>query len=106
MDKNGLDKVINRFVVRKYPWIKDYQIVASYDAPNEYYEVRYIVSDNWKKNDKEDLFLEDLREVENLTETLFKTLGFETNQKFQGVDFLEEKDWGHRSIYSMDLDID
>ena len=96
--KEALDKLINRLVLRKYPIVKDCEINMNtlklglrnpkkgsperysfkyYITPNEYGEFPY---DN------------EFKEIEELTENLFKMLGPKSYQQIGNVEFFKYED--------------
>jgi hypothetical protein len=95
--KEALSKIIYRLILGKYPWIEDFDIkVHTFSLPSmggskkigfETYEVIYNVTP-----DKDGTFTvnDELIKVEELTETLFKMIGPEHYQRFQGVKFYTE----------------
>jgi len=85
MNKNSLHKVIDSFVIPKYPWIEGYDIEVYLDAPIEKYSVYYYVR---PEDDGDFTVTEEMDEVEKLTETLFRMIGPERNQVFNEVIFL------------------
>ena len=88
MNKDSLHKVIDSFVIPKYPWIEDYRIELHLDAPTERYMVYYYVR---PEDDGSFTVTEEMDDVEKLTETLFRILGPERNQVFNEVLFLVKK---------------
>lgn len=96
--KVALDKLINRLVLPKHPFIKDYEIIVDTFKPNlggskkigsEVYRFEYTVTP-----DKYETFLIDKEfyKIAELTETLFKMLGPMHYQKFGGVRFYTDED--------------
>ena len=96
--KEALSKVIYRLVLRKYPWIEDFEIKVHTFNPSmggskkigfETYEVIYRIT-----HDEDNTFTvnDELAKVEELTETLFKMIGPEHYQRFGGVKFYTETD--------------
>jgi hypothetical protein len=88
--KDALNKLIKKLVLPKHPWINDYEILE--DAVSlksqKYYRVNYFVT-----RDGDGTFerAEDMRNVEEITTTLFKLLGPAIYQKLEGVDFYLNK---------------
>jgi hypothetical protein len=83
MDRISLHKIIQSFILPKFPWIVDYHIEFYYDSPIEKYTVTYH-TDSPDITDKED----EANEVENLTNNLFKMLGPERHQSINDVEFV------------------
>jgi len=96
--KESLDKLINKLVLRKYPFIEDYEIKVDTFRPSlggskkigsEVYRFEYTVTpDKYETSVVED----DLYEIARLTETLYKMLGPKDYQKFGGVKFYTDED--------------
>lgn len=80
----GLHKVIQKIILPKYPWIKGYNINSHYEDNHEYISVMYH-----PKPDESGFFsiTEEFKEVEDLTKSLFKMLGFGPQYRFDGVGF-------------------
>jgi hypothetical protein len=91
MNEVAFNKVIKKLILPKYPWIVDYELVVEiedsgdYTHKYEYYRVDYYINNEWRPNEKTD-------EVRELTGTLFKALGFDKNQKFDGSWFYRERE--------------
>jgi hypothetical protein len=91
--KDALDKLIKRLVLRKYPFIKDFEINADTFRPvmgrlkkigvEKFIVIYYVTPDE----DGGITVTEDFKEVAKLTETLFKMLGPEHYQRFDDVEF-------------------
>jgi len=98
MNEIALNKVIKKMILPKFPWIVDYEVsVDRYeqwngtpDDNNEYYRVNYFVEENQFDSLYFEKDYEKIREVRNLTKTLFMALGFDKNQKLEGVEFYNE----------------
>ena len=100
MNEIALNKVIKKMILPKFPWIIDYEVlVDSHEKWNgfqktvkdEYYKVNYFILSDWYySNDGDDVWLNKMREVKDLTKTLFMALGFDKNQKLEGVEFYNE----------------
>jgi hypothetical protein len=88
--KDALNKLIKKLVLPKHPWIKDYEILEDVVSlkRQKYYRVNYFVT-----RDGDGTFerAEDMRNVEEITTTLFKLLGPAIYQKLEGVDFYLNK---------------
>jgi hypothetical protein len=95
--KESLEKIIKKLLLRKYPIIEDFEIIVDTFRPpigvgkkigHERYRVNYFVT-----RDGDGTFerAEDMRNVEELTTTLFKLLGPAIYQKLEGVDFYLNK---------------
>jgi len=86
MDRISLHKIIKSIVLPKFPWIEDYEILESRaeNMDRDYYRFNYFVTP-----DEYDEFTvtEDMGEVEELTKSLFRMLGPDDNQIFEGVEF-------------------
>jgi hypothetical protein len=85
MNKNSLHKIIDAFVLPKYPWIEGYHIEFYLDAPLEKYNIDYYV-----KPEEDGLFTvtEEMNEAEKLTDSLFRMLGPEPYQILNEIIFL------------------
>ncbi len=91
-DNNVLDKVIKKNVLPKYPWIVDYKISSAIEGEwgvdrKTYYYVNYFINPEWRKNNDDEVLLNDMKKVEDITKTLYKSLGFDENNKLGSVDF-------------------
>jgi hypothetical protein len=90
-EHDSLDKMIRKMILPKYPWIVDYEILSQVEEEsvnsNIYYRVNYFIAPEWRKNNDDEVLLNDMKKVEDITKTLFKALGFDENIKFAGVDF-------------------
>jgi predicted AlkP superfamily phosphohydrolase/phosphomutase len=90
--KSSLDKIIQSIVLPQFPWIEDYEIlesrVESWGDRRDYYRINYFV-----KPDEDGAFTvdDDFEKVVKLTETLFKMLGPNKIQIFEGVEFYANK---------------
>jgi hypothetical protein len=96
--KESLDKLIKRLILRKYPFVEDYEIKVSTlklgignpkKITSETYTVAYTVTPD---EDGTFTVTDDLRRIEELTETLFKMLGPMNYQRFGGVEFYTNED--------------
>jgi len=96
--KEGLEKIIRKIILPKYPFIKDFDINVSTFSPAiggskkiayQKFRVIYYVSPN-----EDGLFTIDdnFAKVEELTENLFNMLGPKDYQKFHGVEFYSNED--------------
>jgi len=100
--KEVFDKLIRKLVLRKYPFIVDFEIKVDTDKLSslkalggrkkiafERYKIIYIVTP-----DKDGGFPYDdeFKKISELTETLFKMLGPEHYQRFDDVEFYGEED--------------
>lgn len=85
MNRISLEKVIDKLILPKYPWILAHDVEINNSGPEEYFTVNYYISPSWlKENDKrQHLYIE----VEKLTHKLFKMLGPESWQDFHAADF-------------------
>jgi hypothetical protein len=85
MNKNSLHKVIESFILPKYPWIDSFSISLYSDTPSQKYSVRYYV-----KPEDDGMFTvtEEMNKVEELTYTLFMMLGPDKGQFLNEVIFL------------------
>ena len=89
MNKNSFDKIINSLILPQFPRIDDFEILVQGvgfkdTITDEYYRVNYFV-----KPDEGGAFTVDdnFGKIEELTKNLFKMLGPEKNQTFEGVEF-------------------
>jgi hypothetical protein len=92
MNNIAFNKVINKLIMAKYPWIVDYEILSDSERDlafdrKTYHRVNYFVTPEWRKNNDDEVLLNDMKKVEEITKTLFKALGFDENNKFAGVEF-------------------
>jgi hypothetical protein len=94
MNEVAFNKVIKKMILPKYPWITDYEVVVDrddsindYPDKGEYYRVNYFVEENQYDSLYFEKDYEKIREVRNLTKTLFMALGFDKDQKLEGVEF-------------------
>ena len=90
----GLHKIIQRFILPKFPWIDDYNIIVTDQSGFKFVLVTY-----YPKVEKKDFFDEEgffvhkgFREAEDLTDTVFKMMGFDSNTIFEGVRFEAKED--------------
>jgi hypothetical protein len=99
MNEVAFNKVIKKLILPKFPWITDYEVVVDrddsindYPDKGEYYRVNYFFVSDWEDSVEFDYdeWLDRRREVKNLTKTLFMALGFDKNQKLEGVEFYNE----------------
>jgi len=97
MNEVAFNKVIKKLIVPKFPWITDYEVVVDgddsindYPDKTEYYRVDYFVDRDWIDEVDDDEWLDKIREVRSITKTLFMALGFDKNQKLEGVEFYNE----------------
>jgi len=97
MNELAFNKVIKKLILPKFPWITDYEVVVDrddsindYPDKGEYYRVNYFFVSDWEDSVDYDEWLDRRREVKSLTKTLFSALGFDKNQKLEGVDFYNE----------------
>ena len=90
--KNGLEKLINKVIIPKYPWIEDFDVSVHTDRHplsrskkivSEKYTVIYFVS-----TDEDGTFTvtEDMQKLDSFTYTLFNMLGPERYQRFDGIE--------------------
>jgi hypothetical protein len=82
MNVAGLYKLLNRIVLREYKWIEKCEIDSSYDRPWETFTIVYYTDSVDIKNRKDEV-----KEIKDLTEDLFKVLGPERTQIFGGIEF-------------------
>lgn len=97
MNEIALNKVIKKMILPKFPWIIDYEVLVddyekwngTPDDKGEYYRVNYFFVSDWDDSVEFDYdkWLDKRREVKDLTKTLFMALGFDKNQKLDGVEF-------------------
>lgn len=85
MIKDALHKVIESFVLPKYPWIYSYTISLYYDSPLEKYAVKYYVE---PEENGSFTVTNEMSEVETITYDLFKMLGPDYGQFLNEVIFL------------------
>ena len=96
--KEALDKLIKRLILRKYPNIKDYEILVDTFMPfkgklenigSENYRVNYFMSPD---ENGEFIVTDEFEKISKLTKTLFKMLGPKYDQRFDDVEFYSNKD--------------
>jgi hypothetical protein len=96
--KESLNKLINKLVLSKYPFIKDYEIIVDTFRPfvlnskkigSEVYRFEYTVAPDENGRFPYD---SDFYKIAELTETLFKMLGPEGYQSFGGAKFYSNED--------------
>jgi hypothetical protein len=95
--KEGLEKIIKKIILPKYPFIKDFDVEISTFTPPfglkkiayQRFRVIYYVSFN-----EDGSFTVDhsFAKVEELTENLFKIIGPKNYQNFEGVEFYSNED--------------
>ena len=95
-EHDALDKMIKKMILPRYPWIVDYVISSQVEGEESvngkiYYIVNYFISPEWRKNNDDEVLLNEMKKVEDITKTLFKSLGFDENIKFASVDFYENE---------------
>jgi len=102
--KEALDKLINKLVLRKYPFIVDFEINADTFRPvmgrlkdggitikigvEKYVVIYYVTPDE----DGDITVTEDFKKVAELTENLFNLLGPKEYQRFDDVEFHSYED--------------
>jgi len=90
--KEGLEKIIKRIILPKYPFIKDFDINISTFTPPfgvkkiayQRFRVNYYVTPNEDGSFTVD---DDFAKIEDLTENLFKMIGPKDYQHLEGVEF-------------------
>ena len=96
--KEGLEKIIKKIILPKYPFIKDYDINVSTFSPAiggskkiayQKFRVIYYVSPD---ENGEFTVNEDFEKISNSTETLFKMLLPKEYQRFDDVEFYSYED--------------
>ena len=85
MNKNSLHKIIDSFVLPRYPWIEGYHIELYLDVPFEKYNIDYYVK---PEEDGSFTVTEEMGKAEKLTEDLFRMLGPEHYQILNEIIFL------------------
>jgi hypothetical protein len=95
-EHDALDKMIKKMILPRYPWIVDYVISSQVEGEESvngkiYYIVNYFIAPEWRKNNDDEVLLNEMKKVEDITKTLFKSLGFDENIKFASVDFYENE---------------
>jgi len=85
MNKDSLHKVIDSFVIPKYPWIEEYDIKVYLNSTIRKYSVYYYIT---PEDDGSFTVTEEMDDVEKLTETLFRMLGPERYQILNEILFL------------------
>jgi hypothetical protein len=99
--KESLDKLIKRLVLRKYPFIEDYEVkvdtnkLSSLKALGghkkiafERYKIIYILTPD---ENGEFPYDDEFKKLTEFTETLFKMLGPEHYQRLDDVEFYGEE---------------
>jgi hypothetical protein len=87
MNVAGLYKLIDKLVLREYKWIVAFEIDSSYDRPWETYTIIYYTDSLDMTHIEEKVW----DEIKDVTEDLFKVLGPERFEIFEGVDFRYDK---------------
>jgi hypothetical protein len=96
MNEVAFNKVIKKLILPKFPWLVDYEVLVEpmmtindYPDRGRYYRVNYFFVSDWDESVEFDYdeWLYKRREVKDLTKTLFMALGFDKNQKLEGVEF-------------------
>jgi hypothetical protein len=99
MNEVAFNKVIKKIILPRFPWITDYEVVVDrddsindYPDKGEYYRVNYFFVYDWNDSVKFDYdeWYDRRRDVKSLTKTLFSALGFDKDQKLEGVEFYNE----------------
>ena len=99
MNEIALNKVIKKMILPKFPWLVDYEVLVDRNEelngdPDkyEYYRVNYFFVSDWDDSVEFDYdeWLDKRNIVKGLTKTLFMALGFDKNQKLEGVEFYNE----------------
>ena len=84
--KESLEKIIRKVILKKYPWIKDFDISVSKHEEHDLYYVRYYVD-----NDIYDgLYIGDKKEINRIryeTKNLYTVLGPSEYDMLDGVFF-------------------
>jgi len=85
----GLHKIIERFILPQFPWITGYRIRVARENGLDFVLVIY-----YPELDEEGAFIvdESFKEVEDLTYTVFKMMGFNQDTRFEGVRFMAKED--------------
>lgn len=94
--KESLSKIIDKLVIGKYPWIKDFEIKKYTFSPVAGNSKKigfesYAVIYNVVPGEENIITRNEFMKVEELTETLFKMVGPEHYQNFKGVEFYVEE---------------
>jgi hypothetical protein len=96
--KEGLEKIIKRIILPKYPFIKDFDIKVSTFSPTiggvtkiayQRFTVVYYVSPNEDGSFTVD---DSFAKIEELTENLFKMIGPKNYQYLGGIEFYSNED--------------
>jgi hypothetical protein len=92
MNEVAFNKAIKKLILPKFPWLVDYEVVVDrddsindYPDKGEYYRVNYFFDSDWDASSEYGYYRR--REVRDLTKTLFMALGFDKDQKLEGVEF-------------------
>ena len=84
----SLHKIIDKFILPKFPWVTDYRIRVVHENGRDWVLVIYYPKTDEDNNDLSSFTIEpEFRDIEDLTATVFKMMGFNTNTKFEGVRF-------------------
>lgn len=88
MNNISLHKVIKSLVLKKYDWIVDYRIEFYFDSLEKYTVIYYVNPDE----NGAFTITEEFKEVDELTNNLFKMLAPRSTQVLDGVVFrIKEK---------------
>jgi hypothetical protein len=79
--KESLEKLIKRVMLKKYPWIKDFNISVTKGVEHDLYYVNYYVDDDIYDGDKKEI-----KNIKSETKNLFNVLGPDRYDVFGGVE--------------------
>jgi hypothetical protein len=88
--KEALDKLISKVILPNYDWIKNFNIYVSKNGENDLYHVIYYVDDDLYDS----LYDGDRKKINRIkseTKNLYKVLGPNKNDVFEGVAFFSDK---------------
>lgn len=83
MNNISLHKVIKSLILKKYDWIVDYRIEFYFDSLEKYSIIYYVNPDE----NGTLTVTEEVKEVDELTNTLFRMLGPRSTQILDSVEF-------------------
>lgn len=80
----GLHKIIDKLILPQFPWITDYHIRVADENGRDFVLVIY-----YPNTDEDGSFeiTDEFKQVEDLTRSVFKMMGFDRNTIFEGVRF-------------------
>lgn len=85
--KESLEKLINRIILKKYPWVSDFAITITKTGKHNFYKIRYYIdNDLYNEDDKNKIYA-----ITSDSKNLFDVLGPDRYDLFNGVSFFNNK---------------